>query len=202
MAKNLVTLVKLEPDTLTFDLPVTLTFAWPDANDDGTVDGTNIREKNLKVYRNAAAIPGTSTCESQPCTPAACCDTAANTWTVQVPHFSEWAPGLEPCVEVTASKLTLTKLLAPAGDDKLSFKGTLTLPGPGTVAGQLAALSDGIAFRLVDGHSVVLDAELPGGAYDVATRVGWKVNGANTKWTYVGPKLAAPGATVKVSRQD
>jgi hypothetical protein len=175
---------------------VPLTFAWPDTDDDGKVDGTRIREKNLKVYRNGAVVPGTTTCESQPCTAAACCDMVANTWSVEVAQFSEWAVGTAPCLEVEAAKLTLTKLLAPAGDDKLGFKGTL--PGPGTVAAQLNVVTDGLVVRLVDADTVVLDAEVPGGAYDAGTGVGWKVNGAGTTWTYMG---TPPGIT-KVTLQD
>lgn len=202
-SKNLVTLVQLEPDGVVFDPPVTVTFAWPDVDpDDGKVDGTNIREKNLKVFRNGAVVPGTTTCESQPCTSAACCDMVGNTWALRVNQFSEWGVGIEPCAELSKSQLTLTKLLAPTGDDRLGFKGELTLAGAPNVATQLDIVEDGIIVRLVDGDTVVLDAEVPGGPYDVQTKVGWKVNNAHTKWTYTGPKVSAPGGITKVIVQD
>lgn len=50
-----------------------------------------------------AVVPGTTKCELQPCTAAACCERAANTWSVEVSEFSEWAVGLERCTEVAAS---------------------------------------------------------------------------------------------------
>ena len=33
-------------------------------------------------------------------------------------------------------------------------------------------------------------------------KVGWKANKTNTKWTYVGPKVGAPGGITKVILQD
>lgn len=200
--KNLVAIVDLQPEGVTFNPPVTVTFAWPDADNDGKVDGTKIREKNLKVYRNGVQVPGTTTCANQTCSAGACCSAAFNTWTLQVSQFSEWAVGLPPCAAVQESKLTLSKMLPPGGDDKLGFKGTFTLPGPGTVANQLGVVSNGIMVRLVDGDTVVLDAEVPGGAYDVATKVGWQVNATATKWTYKGPKTGGPGGIMKVALQD
>jgi hypothetical protein len=201
-AKNLVAVVNLEPEGVTFSQPITLTFAWPDANNNGIVDGTNIREKNLKVYRNGAVIPGTTTCQSQTCTAAACCNMAANTWSVQVTQFSEWAVGSEPCVGVDTAKLILRKVLSPAGDDKLTFIGTLTLPGPGTIEEQLDVLNNGAVVRLVDGDTVVLDVEIPAGAYDTGTGTGWKVNSANTKWIYFAPSAGRPGGIKRLKLFD
>jgi hypothetical protein len=207
-SRNLVTVVDLEPEGVTFSPPVTLTFSWPDANNNGRVDrvpppgDTSLRERNLRVYRNGAVIPGTTICQSQVCAPAACCDMAANTWTVQVSQFSEWAVGTDPCVAVETSKLILKKVLPPSGDDKLTFIGTLTLPGPGTVADQLDVVNDGAVVRLVDGDTIVLDAEIPAGAYDTGTGTGWKVNGTNTKWTYIAPSTGGPGGIKRLKLLD
>jgi len=38
---------------------------------------------------------------------------------------------------------------------------------------------------------------LPAGAYDKATKIGWKVYKKRTKWTWSHPKDAAPGGFVK-----
>jgi CSLREA domain-containing protein len=204
--KNLISVVRLEPDDVTFDPPVTLTFAWPDAEPppagDGKVDRTKIREKNLKVYRNGGVVPGTTACGDQVCTPEACCNTTMNRWSVQTAHFSEWAVGLEPCTEATSAKLTLTKVLPPAGDDGLVFTGTLVLLGSAPVATQLDVVSAGVVLRLVDGDRVVLDAEIPGGPFDAGTKTGWKANAANTRWVWLGPKAGAPGGIGKVILQD
>jgi hypothetical protein len=177
-------------------------FAWKEANHDGKVDGTNIRERNIKVYRNGVVVPGTTTCDAQPCTAAACCSMAANTWTLQISTFSEWALGGTPCVEAETSKLTLRKVLPPTGDDKLTFVGTLTLPGPGSIETQLDVVNDGVVVRLVDGDVVVLDTEIPGGEYDAGTETGWKVNGLHTAWIYFAPPTGGPGGIKKLKLLD
>src|SRR5437667_374475 len=68
----------------------------------------------------------------------------------------------------------LGKLGAPAGDDTLAFKGRMTVP----VAPAIDPVTTGVRV-LVDG---VLDATIPGGAFDPATETGWKAkkNGAFT----------------------
>src|SRR5947207_1697684 len=82
----------------------------------------------------------------------------------------------DPCTgaAITGARLELGKLGAPAGDDTLAFKGRMTVP----VAPAIAPLTTGVRV-LVDG---VLDATIPGGAFDPATETGWKVkkNGAFT----------------------
>jgi hypothetical protein len=127
---------------------------------------------------------------------------AANTWTVQVSQFSEWAVGTAPCIAVESSKLILRKVLPPSGDDKLTFIGMLTLPGPGTVADQLDVVNDGAVVHLIDGDTVVLDAEIPAGAYDTGTGTGWKANGTNTKWTYIAPSTGGPGGIKRLKLLD
>jgi hypothetical protein len=105
----------------------------------------------------------------------------------------------DPCTAggvATKHKLTLSKLLGPAGDDKLSFKAQATLAQPLVPA--LDPLATG-ARLLVTGAldgTLVVDATIPAGAYDVGTRTGWKVNGSATSWTYKNPGTHPEGITV------
>src|SRR3989442_895928 len=68
----------------------------------------------------------------------------------------------DPCTGATiaGAKLVLGKLGAPAGDDTLAFKGRMTVP----VAPAIDPGTTGVRV-LVDG---VLDATIPGGAFDPA----------------------------------
>src|SRR5262249_47040495 len=47
-----------------FSAPLRLTLRWPDANNDGIVDGTAIDERTLRIFHNGPAI--TSTCRLSP----------------------------------------------------------------------------------------------------------------------------------------
>ncbi len=76
--------VDLQPP-LIFSLPVTITFAWDDADDDGWVDGTNAKEENLIVTKDNQVIVGK--CEFEP---VEVCDPDANTFTFQVSSWSEF----------------------------------------------------------------------------------------------------------------
>lgn len=103
-----VLLARLEPDGLVFPQPVTVTFSWADADEDGIVDGTTVPESDLQIWRDGVAY--TATCESvihQPgtCT-VACCDRDANSWVLQVDHFSEYATAdsLGKCQRAVASE--------------------------------------------------------------------------------------------------
>src|SRR2546430_1498627 len=115
----------------------------------------------------------------------------------------------DPCTgaAITGAKLALGKLGAPAGDETLVFKGRITVP----VAPAIDPVTTGVRV-LVDG---VLDATIPGGAFDPAPTTGWKVkkNGAfayhNGEGGILGiakaapkPSSQAPGpAPVAVARQ-
>ncbi len=96
--------VELGPEGQTFATPVTVTFQWADANNDGKVDGTSISEATLSVWREGVEITGrcsetsctAGTCTAACCKPVAsgcvtaCCNVAANTWTLQLTAFSEY----------------------------------------------------------------------------------------------------------------
>jgi hypothetical protein len=83
----------------------------------------------------------------------------------------------DPCTGATIAKqkLTIGKLLTPTGDDTLAFTGAMTLP----TTPALDPVTAG-ARVLVEG---VIDATIPGGAYDSTTKTGWKT-GKNGSFTY------------------
>jgi len=77
--------VDIQPEGLTFSQPITLVFAWDDANDDGTVDGMNVHEDNILISKDSVAI--TDRCRFE-----AGCDTDANTFTFTVSSLSVFVP--------------------------------------------------------------------------------------------------------------
>jgi hypothetical protein len=105
-----------------------------------------------------------------------------------------------PCAAITDATLVVTRVAPPPGDDGLTFRGRFhAVPPVGLV---LDPVGHGIDVRLLDGTSPVLDAHVPAGAYDHATRVGWTVNRKTTAWTFVGPPAGAAGGIVKVVLTD
>src|SRR5262249_58196988 len=82
-------------------------------------------------------------------------------------------PEPAPCGSFTTASLSITQLTPPAGDDGLKLKGTLTLDGP--VGPARNPLVHGLGFRLLDGTTLVREAELPAAAYDAVARAGWRV---------------------------
>ncbi|TMA38081.1 MAG: hypothetical protein E6J75_18700 [Deltaproteobacteria bacterium] len=92
----------------------------------------------------------------------------------------------DPCtngVALTKAKVTVTALATPPGDDRARFRGRLALPFP--FSPSLDPGTKGVRILLDDSTGArVLDATIPGGAYDYATQTGWKVNPSRTKWLY------------------
>jgi len=95
-----VLVARLSPDGVTFAPPgALLEFRWPDADDDGLVDGTAIAETSLRVYQDGQAI--TATCaEIGGCGSYPCCNASLNRIAVRVTSFSEFVILSEPCVTV------------------------------------------------------------------------------------------------------
>ncbi len=83
---------------------------------------------------------------------------------------------------VMGPKLRISRLTTPPGDDTLAFSGTMQLPFP--FSPPLDPLTKGARVLLVDAAGTVLDATIPGGAFDPATKTGWKTTGAGTAWSY------------------
>ncbi|MCW5891201.1 MAG: DUF4215 domain-containing protein [bacterium] len=113
----------------------------------------------------------------------------------------------DPCTNLgpaVASKtaLVLDKLLAPAGDDKLSFTSFFAaVPG----AADIDPLAAGVRFLIADASGALpVDVTIPGGAYVAAEKAGWKVNGAATAWTYKNAGTIVPTiggiTTVQIKR--
>ncbi|MFQ5892688.1 MAG: extracellular solute-binding protein [Nitrospinota bacterium] len=75
--------VDIQPSGLTFDQPITIVFSWDDADNDGFVDGFNIKEDNLLITKDNDVITGR--CRDDPG-----CDTVANTFSVTVTSLSEF----------------------------------------------------------------------------------------------------------------
>ncbi len=101
----------------------------------------------------------------------------------------------DPCTggsTATKQKLTMTKLLPPTGDDKLSLLGQSVLP---TLTNPpLDPVANGVRVLIVDNAATtVLDTTVAPGAYDAGTRTGWKVNGSHTTWTYKNPGTQPQG---------
>ena len=81
---------------------------------------------------------------------------------------------------VSPATLTLVRLAAPVGDDGVVLKGTLA-----PVAGAIDPVATGVRVTLEDATAApLLEAVLPGGAFDRATKTGWKSTA--TSWTWLG----------------
>ncbi|HLC05478.1 MAG TPA: carboxypeptidase regulatory-like domain-containing protein [Anaerolineales bacterium] len=76
----------LGPGGTTFASPITITFHWQDADNDGVVDGTTIPESALLISKDGAVIAG-------PCSSDVGCDMAANTFPVEVISLSTFVLG-------------------------------------------------------------------------------------------------------------
>jgi hypothetical protein len=215
-ARDLI-LCDLLPAGLVFNVPVLVTFVWPDADDDGEVDGQpqKMVEKKLRVWQDGTVISGE--CQDPPhqapgCTTACggltcCCDESANTWTIAVTSFSEFLLGTEILtVGVEAKKLVVLDKLLATGRAKVVFSakepGGAITKGAGTDLDAIAASFD---VWYADGSAAGAFV-LPGGVSDGTA--GWTVNDAS-RGKYVnldapvGPTqarvaLIKEGATLKL----
>jgi len=103
------------PPGMTFATPITLTFQWKDANNDGIVDATAFNEADLLLSKDGVVIAG-------PCATDTTCDMVANTFTIQVSSLSTFVIG----------GLNLPPI-ADAGQDPTVNEGsTVSLTGAGS----------------------------------------------------------------------
>jgi len=111
-----------------FAQPLTITLAYPDANSDGRIDGDLVRESLAWIYYLDETLGKWTPVEG------AVRNAAANTISVQVPHFSVYsvrsAPGAEagldglkaypnPCDLRTANALVISGIPADAADARV-----------------------------------------------------------------------------------
>jgi hypothetical protein len=144
---------------------------------DGDADGTCDAQDNCSVTPNPLQSDGDTDGRGDACDP---CTNVAPTGALK-------------------TKITIVKLGTPPGDDRLKFTGQF---GNVPVTPTIDPVTKGIRILLNDDTgAVVLDAILPGGAYNAATRVGWKANGAGTSWLYknAGNPVPLIGGIIKVS---
>ena len=106
----------------------------------------------------------------------------------------------DPCTGgplFTSAKLKLTKLLFPGGDDGMTFKASVTLPGGTTV--DPVAQGVRLIISRADGTKVV-DIALPAGAFDIGAGYGWRAATPKGPWVWLDRTNLTPlkKATVKV----
>ncbi len=190
--------VKLFPENVTFNTPVTLTFSWPDVMiPAGIIDGTSIPEATLRIFQNGNPI--TNTCSAQPCGTVPCCNAGFNTFTVQVTSFSEFAvarDGACALEAMTGADLKLTRLAPPPTDDGLALTGVVALAKGKTIAD--VATKSGLGIVLGDAATgVVAGATLPAGKFDPTTKRGWKMK-PNGLSRYVDNSATPPAGIRRV----
>lgn len=86
---------------------------------------------------------------------------------------------------VTKPNLKITALHKGVGEQRLKFKGEVTLPAPLDPA--LDAVTHGVRFVLFtdgDQRNPILDITVPGGVYDPETRQGWIASGSGLAFTF------------------
>ncbi|MBI5674662.1 MAG: DUF1566 domain-containing protein [Nitrospirae bacterium] len=75
--------VSIQPVGLVFNIPITIVFAWIDADYDGTIDGTDINEENVRIIKYNEVV-------TEKCKFESGCNATANTFTFQVLSLSEF----------------------------------------------------------------------------------------------------------------
>ncbi len=75
----------------TFNVPVRITFAWDDIDDDGFVDGAEISEEDLVIVKDGAVLTGKCREEATGDGILPDCHTDANTFTFEVDSWSQFA---------------------------------------------------------------------------------------------------------------
>jgi len=85
---------------------------------------------------------------------------------------------------IEKARVTIGNLVTPPGDDTVAIKGSMIVPTSPAVD----PVTTGMRILVRDGSGTVLNATIPGGAFDVLHQAGWKVakNGAFTYQSALG----------------
>jgi hypothetical protein len=104
----------------------------------------------------------------------------------------------DPCTNPAAverRKMTLVHLDAPAGDERVKFKGTITIPA----SPPIDPAANGVRLLITDAAGIdVLDVLVPGGAFDPVTRNGWTARGGGTAFIYRDRRDVTIGGITKI----
>jgi parallel beta-helix repeat protein len=124
------------------------------------------------------------------------------------PHELPPPEPLPPCPFSCASggavarpALVVRNLDTPPGDDALSFRGRITVPHPFDPALDPVGVGVGIVIADATGARLV-DVRVPGGAYDRATRIGWRAAHSGRSWKYTNRSTDAPAGITEVAIRD
>jgi hypothetical protein len=160
--------VEVNPEGLQFNTPITLIFSWSDGDNDGVVDGMEIPESDLRVFKDGVAITGR--CGEPPTEELPTCDSSGNWFKVEVNSLSEFVLGV-----VSGTSTTLCDVLGEPrlpDLDAFLFQGTqgeslqVTLaPDPaGSASGDRALLTLlGLGLLKIDASALpnLVGATLP-----------------------------------------
>ena len=108
------------PEGTSFATPATLSFSWPDVNNDGVVDGTTIPEGNLYLSKDGVILAG-------PCSTDPACNLNANTITVQISSLSFFVVGT---INQAPTELALSNASVLEGLPSGTLVGTFTTTDP------------------------------------------------------------------------
>lgn len=196
-----VLVVELQPEGVVFDPPVTVTLRWPDTDGDGKVDGTNLNEQTLRVWRNGGPIThtcGNAACSGTPCVSASC-DQTLNAWTLTVSQFSELVTAVEPCQPtpetgcrgVTAPRKAALALKRGSEErsDRFSWKWTKGADTPLSTFGAPTA-TDGYRLCVYDALGLRMSATVPA-AGSCAGKACWTAQ--STGYVYKNRALVPDG---------
>lgn len=105
----------------------------------------------------------------------------------------------KPKSKVVVSKINTDVV---AGNDKLLIKAAFALP-PSRSFSEITPIADGARVVLTSqDDSVLLDATIPGGAYDPLTRVGWRLSGNGKSWKFIDKSASPVGGIIQVKISD
>lgn len=162
--------------------------AFPDSQTHAGWHLNSISDPGLNAFfYGSCSASSTTTCRSDSdCPSGETCQPQSTTPTIEQATassprgaFRVWGGA---CTSLARPVFTIGKLNTPLGDDTLTAQGSVTLPVP--FDPQLDPLTNGVRVLLSGTKGMLINATIPGGAFDKPAKRGWKVNKAGTTWTY------------------